>query len=129
MNLASNVSRATQFFDKAKDWLRSWGGERQVEPEASQPGAVRDSIPRDSIPRDTLPAAGLASLQGPSRESLDRLDQEGLEPVYSFDENGPEVMLEDDEEPDSLPIGEEMAQRMLRHATGGESNDEPIRGR
>lgn len=125
MNLASNVSRATQFFDKAKDWLRSWGGEREVESEPSQTtGAVRDSIPRD-----TLPAAGLASLQGPSRESLDRLDQEGLEPVYSFDENGPEVMLEDDEEPDSLPIGEEMAQRMLRHATGGESNDEPIRGR
>lgn len=129
MNLASNVSRATQFFDKAKDWLRSWGGERRVESEPKQTGTVRDSIPRDSIPRDTLPATGLASLQGPSRESLDRLDQEGLEPVYSFDENGPEVMLEDDEEPDSLPIGEEMAQRMLRHATGGESNDEPIRGR
>src|SRR5690606_6863185 len=121
MNLASNVSRATHFFSKAKDWLRSWGGEREFEPERDQTGQVRESIPRD-----TLPTAGLASLQGPSRESLDRLDQEGLEPVYSFDENGPEVMVADDEEPDSLPIGEEMAQRMLRHATGGESNDEPI---
>lgn len=121
MNLTNNVNQVSLLIDKAKNWLKSLGSEN--EPEFSE----RDTLRAVVAPSER---SGLDSTAGPSRESLDRLDEEGPEPPYSFEEEEPVLLLDEEEDRDSLPLGDELAQRMLKQATGDDSDDdEPLRAR